>query len=331
MGKTPADAGPRNNESNRTWRWLNFPFGPCILSRQTGGKSRAMTSRIAIAAATLALTGCGVQEYFDRHPANIRPEPEAVAAALRLPQNMQAMNASANANQSPKPVPAPSAAGSPATPIAPRPSNDVPENHMTATPPTVRTAPSTSPPANTPGEIASSRPFASASPAVSATKPRVQPVQPINRPAIESHPGAAASLSVPTGSSSGMAFSSPTVPATAAALPGEAEAKVVGVGSTPLPDDARSSAASPELSPSKIPETHASGVAQTEVESPPALGQVQLSPATPAIANAHCTSVAQIRADDAAAAGQDREIQQVVRDGTYANCVTWQAAHGRHD
>jgi hypothetical protein len=331
MGKTPADAGPRNNESNRTWRWLNFPFGLCILSRQTGGKSRAMTSRIAIAAATLALTGCGVQEYLDRHPANIRPEPEAVAAALRLPQNMQAMNASANANQSPKPVPSPSAAGSPATPIAPRPSNDVPENHMTATPPTVRTAPSTSPPANTPGEIASSRSFASASPAVSATKPQAQPVQPINRPVIESHSGAAASLSEPASVSSGMAFSSPAAPATTVALPGEPDAKTVGVGSTPLSDDALSSARSPELSPSRVSEMHASGVAQTEDQSPPALGQAQLPSATSAIPNAHCTSVAQVRADDAAAAGQDREIQRVVRDGTYANCVTWQAAHGRHN
>ncbi len=288
-----------------------------------------MTRRIAIAAATLILTGCGVSEYFDRHPANIRPEPEAAAAALRVSQNTQTMNASAKANSLPKTVSAPSAAGSPATPIAPRPSSGVPENRMTAPPPTVRTGLSTSPPANPPGETASSRPFASASPAVSAIKPREQPVQPIDRPAIKSHPGAAASLSVPTSISSGI--TSPAVPATAAVLPGEAEAKVVGVGSRTLPDDARSSGTSPELSPSKTPEMRASGVSQTEVESPPTLVQAQLPSASPAFPNAHCTSVAQVRADDAAAAGQDREIQRVVRDGTYANCVTWQASHGRHD
>jgi hypothetical protein len=69
----------------------------------------------------------------------------------------------------------------------------------------------------------------------------------------------------------------------------------------------------------------ASGVAQIETESSPAPS------AMPTTArNAHCQSVANTRADDVAAAGQDREIQQVVREGTYANCVAWQAAHGGH-
>ena len=69
-----------------------------------------------------------------------------------------------------------------------------------------------------------------------------------------------------------------------------------------------------------------SGAAQIEAESSPA------SSAPPTtVRNAHCQSVANTRADDVAAAGQDREIQQVVREGTYANCVTWQAAHGEHD
>jgi hypothetical protein len=42
---------------------------------------------------------------------------------------------------------------------------------------------------------------------------------------------------------------------------------------------------------------------------------------------AHCLSVAKQRADDAAANGLDSATQQVVRDGTYANCMQWQAAH----
>jgi hypothetical protein len=41
----------------------------------------------------------------------------------------------------------------------------------------------------------------------------------------------------------------------------------------------------------------------------------------------HCQSVAGTRAADAAAIGQDRETQQAVRDGTYANCMAWKAAH----
>lgn len=68
-----------------------------------------------------------------------------------------------------------------------------------------------------------------------------------------------------------------------------------------------------------------SGTAEIEAESSPAPSAMPT-----AVRNAHCQSIANTRADDAAAAGQDHEIQQVVREGTYANCVAWQAAHGGH-
>jgi len=37
--------------------------------------------------------------------------------------------------------------------------------------------------------------------------------------------------------------------------------------------------------------------------------------------------VARQRAEDAAASGLDRETQDIVRSGTYANCRAWEAAH----
>jgi hypothetical protein len=43
--------------------------------------------------------------------------------------------------------------------------------------------------------------------------------------------------------------------------------------------------------------------------------------------NAHCEAVATARADDAAANGKDEDLQKAVQDGTYADCVKWEAAH----
>src|SRR5579871_4853842 len=42
-----------------------------------------MSKRVLLAAAAVTLSGCG--GYFDQHPANVRPESEAVAAALGNP------------------------------------------------------------------------------------------------------------------------------------------------------------------------------------------------------------------------------------------------------
>jgi hypothetical protein len=66
------------------------------------------------------------------------------------------------------------------------------------------------------------------------------------------------------------------------------------------------------------------------VEAPPAPPPAPVSatpPAQTAAPNTHCLLVAKQRADDAAANGLDSATQQVVRDGTYANCMAWQAAH----
>ncbi|HEX4157743.1 MAG TPA: hypothetical protein VHY79_04650 [Rhizomicrobium sp.] len=52
-----------------------------------------------------------------------------------------------------------------------------------------------------------------------------------------------------------------------------------------------------------------------------------LSASPQPVAVAHCLAVAKQRAEDAAASGLDRDTQKIVNDGTYANCMRWEAAH----
>jgi hypothetical protein len=252
-----------------------------------------MTIRLATAATLLALTGCGVPEYFDQHPANVRPEPEAVAAVLHLPQNVQASNAPRAAN--------PASEAEPVSPQAPElaapglaASRTQSPDRLSAPPPAA--APLHIAPANAPAEIAASRSLRETPPSsISApTEPAARTVE-LPAPRVE-------------------AVSQPAV------------APNIGVPSSTLSDGARSSTSGPEPSRQEVREMGVSGAAQIETESSPAPS------AMPTTArNAHCQSVANTRADDVAAAGQDREIQRVVREGTYANCVAWQAAHSRHD
>ena len=251
-----------------------------------------MTIRLATAAILLALTGCGVPEYFDQHPANVRPEPEAVAAALHFSQNVQASNVPAAAN------PAGAEPVSPPTPQLAAPgvaaSRIRPPDRLSAPPPTA--APLPIAPANAPAEIAASRASREIPP--SST---LAPAEPVAR-----------------------TVESPTPRVEAVSQP--AVAPNIGVPPPTLPDGALSSPTSPEPSRQAVREMGVSGAAQIETESSPAPS------AMPTTArNAHCQSVANTRADDVAAAGQDREIQRVVREGTYANCVAWQAAHAGHD
>lgn len=51
------------------------------------------------------------------------------------------------------------------------------------------------------------------------------------------------------------------------------------------------------------------------------------SPAPPDI-GAHCSSIAELRASDAAASGYENDVQKVVHDGVYKDCMSWQTAHG---
>jgi hypothetical protein len=44
--------------------------------------------------------------------------------------------------------------------------------------------------------------------------------------------------------------------------------------------------------------------------------------------NAQCSSVAQLRAQDAAAGGYDSDLQQTVHDGVFKDCMSWKTTHG---
>jgi hypothetical protein len=62
---------------------------------------------------------------------------------------------------------------------------------------------------------------------------------------------------------------------------------------------------------------------QALVPPPPAIQ----APAPDPVSQQHCLAVAKQRSADAAANGLDMDTQRVVHDGTYANCMTWEAAH----
>jgi hypothetical protein len=60
---------------------------------------------------------------------------------------------------------------------------------------------------------------------------------------------------------------------------------------------------------------------------PPAVTAARAAPAPSATVNAHCKNLAKLRASDAAFQGEDPDTQKAVYNGTYRNCVAWDAAH----
>jgi hypothetical protein len=43
---------------------------------------------------------------------------------------------------------------------------------------------------------------------------------------------------------------------------------------------------------------------------------------------AHCSSVAELRASDAASSGYESDMQQTVRESVYKDCMSWRVEHG---
>ncbi len=76
--------------------------------------------------------------------------------------------------------------------------------------------------------------------------------------------------------------------------------------------------------PQGLPEGTEPPVAMAE----PQTARAAPAPAVSAAAEAKCKSVAQQRADDGAENGLDEDTQKTVFDGTYADCMAWQAKHG---
>jgi hypothetical protein len=92
------------------------------------------------------------------------------------------------------------------------------------------------------------------------------------------------------------------------------------------PAAAASSAATPQPGGSQSPTLRSTDLPQTV--SGTSLDSSAASPSTSSLVTAHCEEVAKTRADDVAAAGAGSATQRVVHDGTYANCMAWESAHG---
>jgi hypothetical protein len=236
---------------------------------------RAMRREFVLVGAALLLCGCG--GYLDQHPANVRPESEAVAAVFASQRPV------ASAQSGPV-TPSPGAATAPG--IA-----------ETVLPPAVPAAPqrAVAPIRNTPSEPPSG---------VTQTLPRKS----------------AAAVAVSPGSTARPAPAIPPVPEAVPFTPAETPA-AAAAESEPAPTTA-ARPAPPAVAMAPVSDTPPVPVASPPPPAPP----ITPSPAAP---DAHCKAVARQRADDAAASGLDRETQEIVRHGTYANCLAWDAAHPR--
>jgi len=60
---------------------------------------------------------------------------------------------------------------------------------------------------------------------------------------------------------------------------------------------------------------------------PAAMPAAAVAAPLPPSPDMHCQAVARQHAEDAAASGLDEETQEIVRRGTYANCMAWDVAH----
>jgi hypothetical protein len=99
-------------------------------------------------------------------------------------------------------------------------------------------------------------------------------------------------------------------------------------------DDSSNAAASSEseIAPMSASMPGAAGAASPMAPQspPPEDASASASVATTtaqSVGNEDCRAVATARADDAAANGYDDDLQQVVHDKTYADCMAWNAAH----
>lgn len=295
-----------------------------------------MIRRFLIASAALALTGCGVPEYFDQHPANVRPESEAVAAALHQQQYGQAIasgTASASAQARTAIVPAkPLRATSPLPPAV----EGLAESGSSAPKNSAQVSGSASLPANAPGGSAvvnsSTLERAAAIPAPTNS------AHPIKGEAANTEPRAPVLFSAPNERPlpNSQTSASPKIPADQA----ETDKFETPSRAATIPDQRAISQTLPDVAGnmsavSSVPAPNKDAVGVSPGLSaetlPPSAEPVRSAPRANSVSSAHCQSVARTRADDAAAAGQDSETQRMVREGTYANCVAWEVAHHWHD
>ena len=284
--------------------------------------------RVAVVAGSVcALAGCG--EYFDRHPANVRPESEAVAAVLAVRPAHTSSMAVAPAvpiqaetkRGAPISAPLPASAAPPPVAVA----RIVPEKALR--PPTALTSPHRT-------TSIEPKPYPTT---VTATNFSAAPVETHVVVSVPSAPPSAAAASVspvrgPRSTTPAQKqLSVPEIVEVTPAAPIAAEEKPTTSSATV----SRNMAAPPAPIPAPVQRPPVTEPQYEPAPPPPAVAMQPVpaapptadGPPAPPVSNAHCEAVAKQRAEDAAASGLDPETQETVRSGTYANCLAWDVAH----
>lgn len=200
-----------------------------------------MPKTLAVALLALALAGCG--DYFDRHPANVRPENEAVAAVLANPPSQVADAAPQEAGMAEQRV-------APATEAAP------------AMQPPVQTSPI--PPA--PAPVIAPPPPPSPAP-VAQIPPSAEPVAP-SAPVVPPLPASAVAVALPEAPAASAATSQSAPPAVVVQSQTTTETRVA-VRPSPPPNSANAS----ELPAAAPPATdHCTAVAKQRADDARAAG-----------------------------------------------------------
>ena len=88
---------------------------------------------------------------------------------------------------------------------------------------------------------------------------------------------------------------------------------------------AQTPAMAPAADPSAAPE--AQPMAAPAEGEPPAVSAARSAPAPNVAVSAHCSTLAKLRAGDAAFQGEDPDTQHAVYDRTYADCLAWDSQH----
>jgi hypothetical protein len=295
--------------------------------KSTEGNFVFMRREMVLAA--LALAGCG--GYFDQHPANVRPETEAVASVLAR-QQPQAAGQSGYATPSPAPpaevaqtiAPPPSTARPPAAAPGPQPTE---ETIAIRREPAPRTGETGVVSANLPPAIATKPPVANAQQPSTTVAAPAAAAQTANtaRPAQQQ-------VFIPEAVAPAAAASAPIVETTPppAVMSTSPVISVQGAAPNGSPPEEMAAPTQRQSAPSQPPSPTAPppAVAMQSVPEMPVAAAAAPPLATP---DTHCESVAKQRAEDAGASGLDRETQEIVRRGAYADCLAWDEAHpGSH-
>jgi hypothetical protein len=84
-----------------------------------------------------------------------------------------------------------------------------------------------------------------------------------------------------------------------------------------------------EAPPAPMPQSPLVQAPPAQFPSPPPMQPASAGPPPIPLVNTHCQAVARQRAADARANGYSFEMEDLIYDGTYKDCVQWDSRHGR--